>query len=374
MQRKRGNKYGLEKNDRGIWHCDFSVAGRRLQRSTYTSDKAAAEEWCAALASRTWREIQLGEKPTILWEVAAAEWFTDKKADGKRDLANDRDKALILAEHLDGHELRDFHTGGEEGRGVDLNAVLDKLQRARGWANSTRNRHRSFVVGVMNHLRDKGFDVPHLKIARRREVREEPRALTHEEADRFIADLYESAVHIARPARFSLACGARQSNVTGLRWFQQRYAAGAMVPHVAEDLSRIIVPGLYFKNGKTWSAPLNEEAQEVLREARACEVHGHPAYVFTFYGQPIEQPYNTSFIAARDRQGLDGFNWHGLRHTWTTWHLEGGTPIEVVKELGGWSSLHILLKHYAHLTKLHVAKYAGNVRPTAKVTELRRIA
>ena len=358
--RKR-NQYGLQRNERRIWHCDFSVAGRRLQRSTHTKDREAAEEWCAALASRTWREIQLGEARPLIWQDAAADWFKDKQDDGKRDLANDRDKAIILAPKLDGHAMHAFHTN-PDGKGVNLNAVLDALQAERGWSNSTRNRHRSFIVGVMNHARAKGYNVPHLKIARRKELRKEPRALTREEAPLFLADLYASAIHIGRPARFSLACGARQANVTGLRWWQERYAAGALSPHLTEDLNTMVIPATHAKAAKMLHIPLNADAIEVLLDARACPVHGHPIYVFTFYGQPIEQPYNTSFIAAVKSNRLDGFNWHGLRHTWTTWHLEAGTPLEVVKDLGGWASIHVLLKHYAHLTGQHLSKWAGNVR------------
>jgi integrase len=374
---RRKNKYGLEQDERGIWHCDFSAAAKRFQRSCFTAVRAQAEEHCAALASGAWREAKLGERPAVKWEDASAAWFKDKEADGKRDLANDEDKKLVLAPHLDGHSLHQFHSNPEERKGVNIDAALDTLQQERGWSNATRNRHRSHVIGILNHARDKGYNVPHFKIARRKEIREEPRHLTREEAPAFIADLYENAIHIGRPARFSLACGARQSNVTGLRWFRARYAKnGAQLPHVAEDLAHMIVPAAYSKSGKTLRIPLHAEAIAVLHEARDCQTHGTKTHVFTFHGEPIEQPYNTSFIAAVKRQGLDGFNWHGLRHTWTTWHLEDGTPVEVVMKLGGWSSIHVLLKHYAHLINQHVAKYANNVRipamlPAAPAAELK---
>lgn len=373
--RKRATKYGLEKDARGIWQCDFSVAGRRLQRSTYTADRQAAQEWCSALASRTWREIKLGEKPSLKWEEGVEDWFADKKNDGKRDLANDRDKAVILGAKLDGHVMHELHTSPEDSKGVNVNAILDELQRERGWTNSTRNRHRSFIVGVTNHTRAKGYNVPALTIARRREQRKEARALTREEADTFLAAL---PLHLSRPARFSLACGMRQSNVTGLRWFKERYGeAGKIVPHVTEDLRHMVVPASHSKSGKMLRIPLNADARRVLREARGCKLHGHKTFAFTYHGQPIEQPYNTAFIRVARAQGLDGLNWHSFRHTWTTWHLEQGTPMEVVKELGGWSSLHVLQKHYNHIRPAHVERYADNVsleqRPTA-VARIGRVA
>lgn len=359
--RKRKD-YGLKQNERGIWHCDFYVAGRRIQRSTHTQDRAAAKEWCAEVARSTWREVKLGERPALIWQAAAADWFKDKERDGKRDLANDRDKLVALEPYLDGHALHDFHTSPEDRKGVNLNAVLEELQLKRGWSNSTRNRHRSFVITVMAHARDKGYNVPLLKILRLKELRREARHLTREEAARFIAAL---PLHLARPARFTLTCGARQANVTGLRWFDKRYLRGELMPHLSADLSTMMVPAAYAKSRKVMRIPLNEEAGEVVREARACKKHGSSAYVFTYHHRPIEQPNNTAFIRAVRACELEGFNWHGLRHTWTTWHLENGTPLEVVQKLGGWSSIHVLLKHYAHLIDAHVSKWAGNVSSPA---------
>jgi integrase len=370
--------YGLEADPRGVWHCDFSVAGRRFQRSTFTTVREAAEEWCAALAERAWREIKLGEKPALTWEEAVAIWFREKEQNGKKDLANDEDKKIILAPYLDGKLLHTLHVSpnAKETDGVNIVDLLDELQEDRDIENATRNRYRAFIDGVLNLARGKGYNVQLFKIPKRTELREEPRALTYDEAPVLIREL---PLHLKRPARFSLACGHRQSNVMGLRWFRQRYAKnGKMLPHVTEDLCTMVVPGGWAKSGKMMHIPLNADAQAVLREARDCEIHGHTAFVFTYYGAPIQNPYNTAFKAAVVRAEVPGFTWHGFRHTWTTWHLTATppTPLEVVQRLGGWSSIQILLKHYAHLLNSHVAKYAGNVSmPTAvELPALRSVA
>lgn len=357
--RKQRKDYGLEQNPRGIWHCDFYVAGRRIQRSTHTEDREAAKEWCAAIARDTWREVQLGEKPALTWQDGCADWVKDKRADGKRDIANDRDRAVILGAWLDGRHFHEMHCNPEDRSGINLNTVLDELQKERAFGGSTRNRYRSFIVGVMNHQRDKGYNIPMLKITRRRERHVEQRHLTRDEAPVFLEKL---PMHLERPARFSLACGARQSNVMMLRWFKERWHRGELMPHVTEDHAHMIVPAAFSKSGKALRLPLNFDAQAALLDARDCPKHGHAVFVFTYHGRPIEQPYNTAYIRAAREANVEGFTWHGLRHTWTTWHLEEETPVEVVKELGGWSSIEILLKHYAHLIKgRHVEKYAGNV-------------
>jgi integrase len=362
MRKHRQRKdYGLKQDERGVWHCDFSVAGERYQRSTFTQVRAEAEEWCADLAQRAWREIKLGEKPSLPWETAVAIWFKDKEQDGKKDLANDEDKKIVLAPLLDGKMIHAMHIDPEARQGSNLLEVLDGLQLERGLANATRNRYASFINGVLNHVRGKGYKAPALKLAKRKEQRQESRALTQHtgEAERLFAEL---PLHLRRPGRFSLACGHRQANVTGLRWFQERYARnGSMLPHVTHDLRHMVVPSSEFKSTRVMRIPLNDEAVAILRDARDCDRHGHKSFVFTSHGRPIAMPYNSAFKKAVKRAKLDGFTWHGFRHTWTTWHLENGTPVEVVQKLGGWSSIQILLKHYAHLLDRHVAKFAGNV-------------
>ena len=63
--------------------------------------------------------------------------------------------------------------------------------------------------------------------------------------------------------------------------------------------------------------------------------------------------------AACKTAGLAGFKWHDLRHTWASWHVQNGTPLPVLQELGGWKSI-AMVQRYAHLAPSHLAQYAGN--------------
>jgi integrase len=70
---------------------------------------------------------------------------------------------------------------------------------------------------------------------------------------------------------------------------------------------------------------------------------------------------------ALKRTGIEDFRWHDLRHTRASWHIQNGTPLHVLKELGGWADLSMVLR-YAHLSSRHLEEYANNSKSCDKVT------
>jgi integrase len=60
------------------------------------------------------------------------------------------------------------------------------------------------------------------------------------------------------------------------------------------------------------------------------------------------------------RTGIENFRWHDLRHTWASWHVQQGTPLHVLQELGGWSGQE-MVQRYAHLSAQHLAGYAAQL-------------
>ncbi len=57
------------------------------------------------------------------------------------------------------------------------------------------------------------------------------------------------------------------------------------------------------------------------------------------------------------RTAIDDFRWHDLRHTWASWHVQNGTPLFALQELGGWESAE-MVRRYAHLAADHLAPFA----------------
>ena len=143
------------------------------------------------------------------------------------------------------------------------------------------------------------------------------RFLAREEAQRLLAALPE---HMADMAAFSLATGLRAANVTGLQWSQVDLARRLAWVHADQAKARKAIP-----------VPLNAEAVSLVRK----QLGKHLTHVFSYRGRPITQVSTKAWYAALERAGIADFRWHDLRHTWASWHVQNGTPLFALQELGG---------------------------------------
>jgi integrase len=62
------------------------------------------------------------------------------------------------------------------------------------------------------------------------------------------------------------------------------------------------------------------------------------------------------------------FRWHDLRHTWASWHVQSGTPLFALQELGGWESPE-MVRRYANVAADHLTPYAERPCASRVVTE-----
>jgi integrase len=107
------------------------------------------------------------------------------------------------------------------------------------------------------------------------------------------------------------------------------------------------------KARKAIPVPLNAEAVSLVRK----KFGKHLTHVFSYRGRPIIQVSTKAWYAALERAGITDFRWHDLRHTWASWHVQNGTPLFALQELGGWASTE-MVRRYAHLAADHLAPYA----------------
>ena len=82
----------------------------------------------------------------------------------------------------------------------------------------------------------------------------------------------------------------------------------------------------------------------------------------TWFTYPAQQ----AWVAGCKRSGIENFRWHDLRHTWASWHVQLGTPLYVLKELGGWETLE-MVNRYAHLAPEHLKAHAERLSLTAQI-------
>ena len=322
---------GIRKRGKTWWVDITAPSGERIRRSAETEDKRQAQEYHDRLKSELWRVDKLHEKPKRTWDEAALRWLEDRKRGSEDTLVG---ILRWLQPHLRGKVLQDIHPG-----------LIDEIVRKKkkeGVSSSTISKYLMVMRAVLRFAHGLGWveSLPRIRTLKTTEKR--IRFLTRDEASRLLKALPE---HKADIARFSLSTGLRMSNVLGIEWSQ--IDIGRQIAWIHPDQA---------KARKAIAVPLNPEAIAVVRKQLGkCDSH-----VFSFNGKPIKRVNNRGWSKALEKAGIKDFRWHDLRHTWASWHVQAGTPLHVLQELGGWESVE-MVKRYAHLSAEHLKEYAGNV-------------
>lgn len=315
------------------WWIKITHNGRRIQQSAGTSDRVKAQEYHDKLKSSLWDQARLGIKPRHTWNEAVV-----------RYLAETTHKASQISDKIHLRWLDRF-LGGRMLDEIDRELV-DRIMAARmaeGVKNSSVNRVMEVVRAV---LRKTVNDWEWLDRVPRVRMLPEPtrriRWITQGQAEQLMAVLPE---HLAAMVRFSLETGLRRANVTGLQWSQIDLARRTAWIHPDQAKAR-----------KAIAVPLSAAAVIVIRE----QIGKHPTHVFSYQGKSLCQVNTKAWRNALVQVGISDFRWHDLRHTWASWHVQAGTPLYVLQELGGWESVEMVRK-YAHLSSEHLVKYVDRL-------------
>jgi len=316
------------------WWIQFTTPdGRRVQQSAGTKNKAEAQELHDKLKADSWRQKKLGEQQRYTYQEAVIRWSNEQQH--RKRPEDDKQQLRYLNAFLSDKFLDQIDK-----------KLIDKIKSEKlktGVKNATVNRMLTFIRALLNkaHKDWEWIDsVPTIKMLP--DTTKRVRWLTQSEASTLLAEL---PVHLKAMTEFTLATGLRESNVCGLQWEQIDMARKCAWIHPDQA-----------KAGKAIAVPLNDDACRVIRE----QIGKHDVYVFTYEGKPVGRANNHAWRKALKRAGIKDFRWHDLRHTWASRHVQAGTPIHILKELGGWSDLEMVMR-YAHLSPSHLADYAGNV-------------
>ena len=325
------------------WWIQFTAPdGRRVQQTAGTQIKQEAQELHDRLKAEAWRVKNLGDKPRHTWQEAVIRWLSESSY--KKSIDTDKFKLRWLDKHLNNTSLDEI-----------TKTKIDKIKVAKkseGVSNSTVNRTLELLRSILNRAQQEWEwldSTPSVRMLPEQSTR--IRWLTHEESVRLINELPE---HLKAMAQFTLATGLRESNVTGLQWSQLDMQRRCAWVHADQA-----------KGKKAIAVPLNEDALAVIVQ----QIGKHDTHVFTYEGNPVTRANNHAWRKALVRADVKNFRWHDLRHTWASWHVQNGTPLHVLKELGGWADLTMVLR-YAHLSSKHLEEYANNSKSVTNVTNL----
>jgi integrase len=283
-----------------------------------------------------WDNQHLGTRIERTWKEAVVRWLDESQH--KRSLIDDKVHLRWLDPHFKKYTLNQITR--------DAVDKIAEIKLREGVKNATVNRMLEIVRAILRRAeREWSWIDKAPAIRMRKEDTKRIRWLTPDEARRLIKEL---PTHIAALARFSLATGLRKSNVTQLQWHD-----------INLDKRHALIHPDQAKTKKAIPVPLNDVGMEVLKEQKGK----HPDFVFAYGGNPIIQCNTKAWKKALKRAGIENFRWHDLRHTWASWHVQNGTSLQELQQLGGWSSFEMVLR-YAHLSSDHLREAAARVNVT----------
>lgn len=213
-------------------------------------------------------------------------------------------------------------------------------------APATRNRYMATIRAMLNSCAAAGWLDKPPKLTQFTE----PRVRVRWEPPHVIARIIQGITlpWLKDAAVVAVATGMRESELFGLTHSSINIAnRTAWVTHDEA------------KSARARSVPLNGDSVSVIeRRLKTSKRH-----VFTRDGgdgRRIHKHDRRAFQRACKAAGVTNFKWHDLRHTWASWHAQAGTPLLVLKELGGWERIEMVQK-YAHLAPSHWAAHAETV-------------
>jgi integrase len=349
----------------GIWHLDKTVrlgADKvQLRESTGTGTLKDAIAILDRRVAETRQQLlrgPIGREHT--WSEAAAEYVADLERRGK-DSARTLQDIRMLIDTIGRLSLSHVHQRALQG-------WIDAQQGTR--SSGTVDRALRTVSTVLNFAARVLIDgnqpwlaraVPRLRAPDWGQ--RQPRPITWEEQDRLLAELPE---HLIAPVLFALFTGARQAEVTTLRWEAQRTIPG--LPALAIWW---VPPDIRKGNSRKKTSEqdgrfivCNRTARAVIEQQRGKDAE----WVFPSpNGGALYRITNHGWRTARTAAGLP-IRVHDLRHTFGERAADAGIPLDIRRSLLGHEHRDITL-HYSSPGLARLLNEAERmVRPSASLT------
>lgn len=341
--RKRGN----------IWHIDVTVGTERVQRSAGTTERAQAQELHDKIKAELWRRVKLGETPAFTWADAVKLYLSE------RQHLRQLDRVIVPQIEWLAHRIPDAtpltEIKGDMITRLRLDRATTPTRKGTLPKQATINYPLAILSAILNLAHKHGMvaAVPHIELPNPQNER--VRWITQQEANTLLAATDDPAFRAL--VEFSLEMGFRQDNAVSLRW------AWIDLPNRS-----ITIPAAEFKGKRSHTQALSDRAMALLLAQRG---RGEGFVFLNAKGRRYTHS-NDTLRAVCAKVGIEDFHWHDLRHTWATWHVRAGTPLEVLQKLGGWRDYRTVLR-YAVFAQDHLATYANQVRRDIPVTQSKNV-
>ena len=318
------------------WWIDISHNGQRIRISSGTTEKIKAQQLHDKLKAELWLKTKLGQSVDKNWKEGAIRWM--KEQAHKKSIRDDVRHLEWLKPYLEKLTLSQIT------RDVIDHITTEKLKT--GVKNSSVNRMLEILRALLRRAeRDWGWLEKAPIVRMLHSANKRIRWITKEEAAQLLEKLPQ---HLRDICQFALATGLRKANILTLEWLQVDLSRNHALVHADQS-----------KTAKPIAVPLNESAIQVLQRRLGT----HPKYVFTYNKKPINECNTKVFRKALKDCKIVNFRWHDLRHTWASWHIQSGTSLQELQQLGGWSSFVMVLR-YAHLSSEHLTNAARRIDDT----------
>ena len=177
-------------------------------------------------------------------------------------------------------------------------------------------------------------------IKRLSEPRGRTRFLTDGERDRLLQVTKLSSPQLHLAVVLSLATGARQSEIWGLRWQEI-------------DLKDGFLKFEHTKNGDIRVVPVIGEVLDLLRGYHSQHRIVGRDELFPSRTKGKSLDLRTQWESALKQAEIKDFRWHDLRHSCASYMVRQGLDLRLVAELLGHRTLQMSMR-YSHLAKEHL--------------------
>lgn len=328
----------IYKREKIYWVAITTPSGQRIRRSAKTTVKREAQEYHDKLKAELWRLDKLDQRPDYLFEEALILYM--RSAEGQKDFQTKCRHTIYWRRVFAGRAIGSLTV--EE---IKNNIPTMSMNGKKPLTNSTQNKYQKSITQMLNLAYKAGYidRVPYLSKKPEPPIR--VRWITKDQARRLMDSI--STYWLKAICMFALLTGARRTEILTMTWDKIDFSRKIAI--VSNDIA---------KSGKARSLLLNDEALKLLESRRGK----HSKLVFTGdKGQALRDINRKTFNRATEKCFLVDFHFHDLRHTWASWHVQSGTPLFTLKELGGWETLE-MVKKYAHLNADHLLTHANNVQ------------